>query len=48
MPLIILKWKKPAWKSAQNMHRIHENGEQNLQLRAQNFQYFGADFWQPY
>jgi len=37
MRLTILKWKKSAWKSVQNLHRIHEE-----------FSIFGAEFWQLY
>jgi len=34
------KLDKSAWRSVQNLCRIHENG-------AQNFQVFGGEFWQP-
>ena len=34
------KVKKSAWKSAQNLRRLYENG-------AQNFQFLGAEFRHP-
>jgi len=34
------KVKKSAWKNAQNLHRIQENGAQNLQVTHAEFSYF--------
>jgi len=36
------KMNKPAWKSAQHLHRIHENGAQNLQVTYAEFSFFLA------